>query len=342
MDGFEVRSRRCGTPAGRGAAAAGLAVLPLAQAAGGRGGAARWCGRRGCGRAGRGLASTAGHGGGRVDQQAVAVRPRRTATARRSAGRSRRWRSGAVTARPDAGAAVVGERAGRVAVAAGHGGGPLGRAARRWRAARPPDSWRGLAADAARPSTRRLVARVERLAAEVSVVRAGLVAAADAVGGVRAASPRRRTWPTGAGSRSRRTAPSPVRRSRRRPPCRPRWWTGSSRCCAPPRALDTDLAALLTAWRPAGARRDPSAAAVRSPPRSACSPRPTGRPRTTPAGGPRSPGRATAGRRRAPGVGRQPRRHPGRRPGRGEQGLLDGGLAGSTPTSVRCRPATTL
>ena len=51
---------------------------------------------------------------------------------------------------------------------------------------RPPDAWRGLAADAARAEHGRLVARVERLAAEVSVVRAGIVAAADAVGGVRA------------------------------------------------------------------------------------------------------------------------------------------------------------
>ena len=51
---------------------------------------------------------------------------------------------------------------------------------------RPPDAWRGLAADAARAEHGRLVARVERLAAEVSVVRAGVVAAADAVGGVRA------------------------------------------------------------------------------------------------------------------------------------------------------------
>ena len=51
---------------------------------------------------------------------------------------------------------------------------------------RPPDAWRGLAADAARAEHGRLVARVGRLAAEVGVVRAGVVAAADAVGGVRA------------------------------------------------------------------------------------------------------------------------------------------------------------
>jgi Alpha/beta hydrolase len=51
---------------------------------------------------------------------------------------------------------------------------------------RPPDAWRGLAGDAARAQHERLVARVERPAAEVSVVRAGVVAAADAVGGVRA------------------------------------------------------------------------------------------------------------------------------------------------------------
>jgi alpha/beta hydrolase family protein len=49
---------------------------------------------------------------------------------------------------------------------------------------RPPDAWRGLAADGARIEHGRLVARVERLAAEVGVVRAGVVAAADAVGGV--------------------------------------------------------------------------------------------------------------------------------------------------------------
>ena len=51
---------------------------------------------------------------------------------------------------------------------------------------RPPDAWRGLAGDAARVQHERLVARVVRLAAEVSAVRAGLVAASDAVGGVRA------------------------------------------------------------------------------------------------------------------------------------------------------------
>ncbi|MBL8924867.1 MAG: hypothetical protein JNM77_01330 [Pseudonocardia sp.] len=52
---------------------------------------------------------------------------------------------------------------------------------------RPPDAWRGLAADAARAEHGRLTARVERLAAEVGVMRAGVAAAADAVGGVRAA-----------------------------------------------------------------------------------------------------------------------------------------------------------
>ena len=51
---------------------------------------------------------------------------------------------------------------------------------------RPPDAWHGLAGDAARVQHDRLVARVGRLAAEVSAVRAGLVAASDAVGGVRA------------------------------------------------------------------------------------------------------------------------------------------------------------
>ena len=51
---------------------------------------------------------------------------------------------------------------------------------------RPPDPWRGLAGDAARAEHGRLVARVERLAAEIRVVRAGVIAAADAVGGVRA------------------------------------------------------------------------------------------------------------------------------------------------------------
>ena len=51
---------------------------------------------------------------------------------------------------------------------------------------RPPDAWHGLAGDAARVQHDRLVARVGRLAAEVSAVRAGLVAASDAVGGVHA------------------------------------------------------------------------------------------------------------------------------------------------------------
>ena len=51
---------------------------------------------------------------------------------------------------------------------------------------RPPDAWRGLAGDAARAEHGRLVTRVERLAAEIRVVRAGVIAAADAVGGVRA------------------------------------------------------------------------------------------------------------------------------------------------------------
>lgn len=49
---------------------------------------------------------------------------------------------------------------------------------------RPPDAWRGRAGDAARGEHERLVAVVERLAAEVGVVRAGVVVAADAVGGV--------------------------------------------------------------------------------------------------------------------------------------------------------------
>jgi hypothetical protein len=52
--------------------------------------------------------------------------------------------------------------------------------------ARPPDAWRGTAAEAARAGHERVTAHLRRLVAEVADVRAGLVAASDVVGGVRA------------------------------------------------------------------------------------------------------------------------------------------------------------
>ena len=92
-------------------------------------------------------------------------------------------------------------------------GSTRGAAARRPRAAlvraRPPDTWRGLAADAARTEHGRLRSTVERLAAEVSAVRAGVVAAADAVGRAvrrprRGAGPGRRERVRDRGGRRRR------------------------------------------------------------------------------------------------------------------------------------------
>ena len=52
--------------------------------------------------------------------------------------------------------------------------------------ARPPDSWRGAAADAARAEHERIARQVHRLAAGAAAVRSGLAAAADAVAGLHA------------------------------------------------------------------------------------------------------------------------------------------------------------
>jgi len=52
--------------------------------------------------------------------------------------------------------------------------------------ARPPDSWRGAAADAARAEHERMARQVHRLAAGAAAVRSGLAAAADAVAGLHA------------------------------------------------------------------------------------------------------------------------------------------------------------
>ena len=55
-----------------------------------------------------------------------------------------------------------------------------------WPRARPPGSWRGAAADAARAEHERIARQVHRLAAEAAAVRSGLAAAADAVAGLHA------------------------------------------------------------------------------------------------------------------------------------------------------------
>ena len=191
---------------------------------------------------------------------------------------------------------------------------------------RPPDAWRGLAADAARAEHGRLVARVERLAAEVGVVRAGVVAAADAVGGVlrgprRGAGPGRRERAHDRGGRRRRRAEAAGRRAAA---VQAEVGDRLEQVLHAAAALDADLAALL-AWRTGRrVRRRPRRAGRRGHVRRARDRR--ARTARRDARGQRRlvvralPGRATAGRRRAPGVGRQPRRHPGRRPGRGEQG----------------------
>ena len=52
--------------------------------------------------------------------------------------------------------------------------------------ARPPDSWRGTAADAALAEHERIARQVHGLAAGATAVRSGLAAAADAVAGLQA------------------------------------------------------------------------------------------------------------------------------------------------------------
>ena len=128
------------------------------------------------------------------------------------------------------------------------------------------------------------------------------------------------------GRRRRRAACRPGTRRQRGRRCRPKSGTGVEQVLRAAAALDADLAALLagrpstnqasTRTRRAGRRghhlrraRDRRARAAGRDAR--------GQRRLVVRA---VPGRAAAGRRRAPGVGRQPRRHPGRRPRRGEPG----------------------
>ena len=53
--------------------------------------------------------------------------------------------------------------------------------------ARPPDAWRGAAADAARAGHERVATLLRMLAADVVTAQAGARAASDVVGGIRAA-----------------------------------------------------------------------------------------------------------------------------------------------------------
>ena len=190
--------------------------------------------------------------------------------------------------------------------------------------ARPPDAWRGAAADAARAGHERVATLLRMLAADVVTVQAGARAASDAVGGIRAALAEAQDladangFTIAADGTVADTALSDPGTADTRPAVQAEIVDRVEQVLRASAVLDADLAALLMAVAQSAA--DP-AGSLRRRRRDRC-----GRAAGRDARGQRRlvvravPGGAAQGRRRASRVGREPRRHPVRGPRRGEPG----------------------
>ena len=210
--------------------------------------------------------------------------------------------------------------------------------------ARPPDAWRGAAADAARAGHERVATLLRMLAADVVTVQAGARAASDAVDGIQAALAQAHDladangFTIAADGTVADTALSDPGTADTRPAVQAEIVDRVEQVLRASAVLDADLAALLMAVAQSAA--DPAGSS--SPPRSVWSRRRTGRPRTAPAGGPRCPRRRSG--RSSPSIPSGSATATASRPRsatRRTGPCSTGRSPGSTPTSGRCGRATT-
>ena len=125
--------------------------------------------------------------------------------------------------------------------------------------ARPPDAWRGTAADAARAGHERVATLLRMLAADVVTVQAGARAASDAVGGIQAALAQARDladangFTIAADGTVADTAPPGSGTAETRPAVQAEIVDRVEQVLRASAALDADLAALLMAVAQSGA-----------------------------------------------------------------------------------------
>jgi len=138
--------------------------------------------------------------------------------------------------------------------------------------ARPPDAWRGAAADAARTGHERVATLLRMLAADIVTVQAGARAASDAVGGIQAALAQAQDLADATGftlaadGTVADTALSGSDAAETRPAVQAEIVDRVEQVLRASAVLDADLAALLMAVAQAGSTGSPAAIGVVAPP----------------------------------------------------------------------------